>query len=189
MGEKKPKSGKGKLGEFYLGKKNKSHLQVTREEAAEFFAQLADSIRNNEDLIQGYDIPLSNYRKIKTSLKKKPEDYHLEIKVVTGEQEETEDEDLSFKKLKKRMEAYYEEMQSSLQDNYFPSREIVYVFLTDARTMTTFSGGYGEEKYEEFLDACEELRKAFEYSEFEELKQRFQQLGQMRMDCHAKYKD
>ena len=170
-----------------MGKKNKTHLNVDQQEAADFFSKLAESIREDQDFVSDYDIPLRNYRKIKASLKKKPENYHLEVKVVSEDQEETEDEDLSYKKLKKRMEAYFEEMGNSLQEDYFPSREIVYVFLTDSKTMTSF-GGYGDEYYEEFLQTCENLRMAFEDKDLQAMKSHHNRLVELKDACHHRHK-
>jgi len=177
---------KNKLGGA-MGRKNKTHLHVDQEEAADFFAKLAESIREDRESVPEYDIPLRNYRKIKASLKKKPEAYHLEVKVISEDQEEPEDEDLNYKKLKKRMEAYFEEMAHSLQEEYLPSREIVYVFLTDSKTMTSF-GGYGDEYYEEFLQACESLRMAFEEEDLQAMKEHHNRLVQLRNDCHGRHK-
>jgi len=170
-----------------MNRKNKTHLNVDQEEAADFFSKLAESIREDKDFVPEYDIPLRNYRKIKASLKKKPEAFHLEVKVVSEDQEETEDEDLHYKKLKKRMEAYFEEMGHSLQDDYLPSREIVYVFLTDSKSMTSF-GGYGEEYYEEFLQLCESLRMSFEEEDLDGVREHYNQLDQLREACHGRYK-
>jgi XXXCH domain-containing protein len=170
-----------------MSRKNKTHLNVDQEEAADFFAKLAESIREDKEFVPEYDIPLRNYRKIKASLKKKPEAYHLEVKVVSEDQEEPEDEDLNYKKLKKRMEAYFEEMANSLQEDYLPSREIVYVFLTDSKTMTSYSG-YGDEYYEEFLQLCESLRMAFEEEDLQAMKEHHSRLIQLSDDCHARHK-
>ncbi len=170
-----------------MSRRNKTHLNVDQEEAADFFSKLAESIREDKDFVPEYDIPLRNYRKIKASLKKKPEAYYLEVKVISEDQEEPEDEDINYKKLKKRMEAYFEEMAHSLQEEHLPSREIVYVFLTDSKTMTSYSG-YGDEYYEDFLQLCERLRMAFEEEDLQAMREYHSQLVQLREDCHARHK-
>jgi XXXCH domain-containing protein len=177
--------------------KKKTELSLDSRQAAELLRALADSLEKGEQFVEGYDIDLSSYEKIKVSLRSFQDSMFVKVKVKKPEaSEELEEEEMEaarnkedYKKLKKRMKTYFKELQDSLDKGQFPSREIVSVFLRDSETMLTFTGkGRGEEHYEEYRAACRDFQQAFESEDMGAIRNSFRQLDELQERCHSKYK-
>jgi len=176
-----------------MSKKQKFEMNLTKEETSNFLRSLADAIENDEDQIQGYEMNLSNYHKLKLSVRPQTDQMALKVslKKFFGEREDEEYEEMkgkeNYKKLKKRMESYFNEINDSVSCNRFPSKEIVSVFLKDSETMCTFKGE-GDEYYQEYQQACSRLQDAYDKEDMVSFKETFKQVSEIKGRCHSKYK-
>jgi XXXCH domain-containing protein len=166
-------------------------MSMSKDQAAHFLRTVADCIENGKPVIEGYDIDLSDFQKLKMSLKKISDlmNVKLKLKLVSPEdtQEDDEFEEEKYSKLKKRMEVYFKDLLKSLQDNQIPSREIVSVFLRDSEQMTGYPG-YGDEYYQEYRRACQDFEKVYEREDLAGLKECADTLNTLKSRCHDKYK-
>ncbi|MFW6216589.1 MAG: GAK system XXXCH domain-containing protein, partial [Desulfohalobiaceae bacterium] len=153
-----------------MNEKRRYEFKLARKEAVQALRNLAQSLEEKSTEVPDLEVDLSQMRKIKVSLKQQAEDYfQLKLKVTPWKQEEIEEEEgeeVAFARLKKRMKAYFEELEANLQSGLYPSREIVSVFLQDCRQMTEYPG-YGEEYYPNFQQDCLEFQQAFDMEDME----------------------
>jgi XXXCH domain-containing protein len=152
---------------------------------------MANSLENDAPGVQDFGIDLSDIRKMKISAKSWPEEpFVVKVKITPWQAQDTEDyegEEASYARLKKRMKAYYKELQTNLQANQHPSREIVSVFLKDCERMTEFQG-YGDEYYKAFMLACRDFQQAFDTEELQDMQRVFEQIESLKDRCHDRYK-
>lgn len=173
----------------------KAEMNLDTRQAADLLRALADSLEKGERSVAGHDLDLSNFEKIKVSLRSFQDSMFVKVKVKKPEgPEELEEEEMEaarkkedYKKIKKRMKTYFKELQENMDKGYFPSREIVSVFLRDSETMLTFTGK-GEEHYEEYRAACRDFQQAFESEDTYAIRQSFKRLNDLQERCHSRYK-
>ena len=174
-----------------MSEKKRYEMSMSKDQAAHFLRSVADCIENEQTAIQGYDINLSDFSKLKMSLKKFSDlmNIKLKIKFVSPEdlEEDDEFEEEKYSKLKKRMEVYFKDLLKSLQAGQVPSREIVSVFLSDSEQMTGYTG-YGDEHYQEYRQACRDFEQAYEQEDLVGLKACADTLNTLKNRCHDKYK-
>jgi len=170
-------------------RKAKTELSLDRSQTSAFLRSLADSIDSGSSSVAGYDIDLSDYYKLKLSLKPLPESWEVKVKVSKTEAQEEEEAGQAekYKQLKKRMEKYFKELEENLEQEEMPSREIVSVFLRDAEAMVEHPGK-GEPFYDAFRQACAAFQEAFDGENLPMLKERLGQLAALRDRCHERHK-
>ncbi len=175
-----------------MSEKQKFEMNLTKEQTSTFLRRLADAIENNEEYIQDYEMNLNNYHKLKLSVRPKTEQMALKVslkKHFEGNEDEEYEEmkgKEKYKKLKKRMESYFNEISDSISNDHFPSKEIVSVFLKDSETMCTYKGE-GDEYYQEYRKACSKLQDAYDKEEMNSLRNTFDQVVEIKNRCHSKY--
>ncbi|MFO8031247.1 MAG: GAK system XXXCH domain-containing protein [Desulfohalobiaceae bacterium] len=174
-----------------MSKKRRYEFELNRKEAVQALRELAQSLEEQSTEVPDLEVDLSQMRKIKFSLKEEAEgQFQLKVKVTPWKQEEIEEEEgeeAGFARLKKRMKAYFEELEANLHSELYPSREIVSVFLQDCRQMTEYPG-YGEEHYPDFQQACLEFQKAFDMEDIQAMQVAFASLSNLMHSCHERYK-
>ena len=174
-----------------MSEKKRYEMSMSKDQAAHFLRSVADCIENEQTAIQGYDINLSDFSKLKMSLKKFSDlmNIKLKIKFVSPEdlEEDDEFEEDKYSKLKKRMEVYFVDLLKSLDEDQIPSREIVTVFLRDSEHMLSFPG-YGDEFYQEYRQACQAFEQAYEQEDLSRLKDCAQLLKTLKNRCHDVHK-
>jgi XXXCH domain-containing protein len=170
-------------------RKAKTELNLDRSQTSAFLRTLADSIDSGSTWLEGYDVDLSDYYKLKLSLKPLPESWQVKLKVSKTEAQEEEEAGQAekYKQLKKRMEKYFKELEENLEQEEMASREIVSVFLRDAESMVAHPGK-GEAFYDEFRQACSAFQEAFDGEDLSRLKERLGQLAALRDRCHERHK-
>jgi XXXCH domain-containing protein len=178
-----------------MSMKKRYDFDFDKHEVSDFLRALATSIDNDQRQVEGYDVHLPNYHKLKITVKHGEDNLRLKLKLKHYETAEEEDEEYSemrgrekYKNLKKRMKAYYKELGDSVQAGDFPSREIVSVFLKDSESMITYDD-MGDEFYEDYRLACQEFGQAFEAEDFDRFARAFEQVAALKDRCHGKYKD
>jgi XXXCH domain-containing protein len=159
----------------------KLELIFTREETGEFLRLLADALEKGDEYIDDYDFPIAGLRKVKISLSKEQMDVQLKVKY------DKKDKVRRYKKLKKRMKVYFDEIKTFLEKDEIPSKEIVSVFLEDSRTMLSYFG-FGDEFYDEYKKLCKEFKKAVKAEEIASIKEIFALLEASKERCHEIYK-
>ncbi len=174
-----------------MNEKRRYAYELSKRELGQLLRSLAENLESNSSEVQDFGLDLSNIRKMKISAKSWPEEpFVVKVKITPWQAEDTEDdegEEVNYTRLKKRMKAYYKELQTNLQANQHPSREIVSVFIKDCERMTVFQG-YGDEYYKAFTHACRDFQKAFDTEELEEMQRAFQRIESLKDRCHDRYK-
>ena len=139
-----------------MNEKRRYTYELSKKELGQLLRSLAHNLESEAPDVQDFGIDLTNIRKLKMSAKTWPTDpFFVKVKITPWQAEDTEEDDgeeVTYTRLKKRMKAYYKELQSNLQAHQHPSREIVSVFLKDCEHMTQFQG-YGDEYYQAFSQA------------------------------------
>jgi len=174
-----------------MNEKRRYVFELSKTELTKLLRSLAGSLEDDSPQVPDFGVDLSNIRKLKISTKTWPEEpFQVKVKVTPWQARETEDdegEEASYSRLKKRMKAYYKELQANVQNNQYPSREIVSVFLKDCQRMTEFSS-YGDEYYQIFLQACRDFQKAFDTEELKDMQLAFERIETLKDQCHDRYK-
>lgn len=175
-----------------MPEKRKFEMNLTKEQSSEFLRKVADSIEQKSEIIEDYGIDLKNYGKLKLSIKPKFDQMKLKVSLKKYFEEE-EDEEYKeikgreeYKYFKKRMKSYFQEIKESLDQNVFPSSEIVSVFLKDSETMRTYQ--VADEYYQDYMEACSKLSEAYQQEDFKQLQEQFNNLNEIKDACHLKYK-
>jgi len=178
-----------------MSTKKRYEFDMSKEEVTDFLRALATAIDQDASEISGYNLPLPNYHKLKVSLKQGEDNLRLKLKLKHYETADDEEDEYfeikgreEYKKLKKRMKTYFEEIGDSLKEKQFPSREIVSVFLKDSETMVAYEDN-GEEFYAEYREACTAFGQAFEAEDLDRFRKAYERLGAVKDQCHAKHKD
>lgn len=170
-------------------RKAKTELSLDRSQTSAFLRALAESIDSGSTSVEGYDLDLRDYYKLKLSLKPLPESWEVKVKVSKTEAQE-EEEDVQaekYKQLKKRMEKYFKELEENLGQDEMPSREIVSVFLRDSESMVEYPGK-GDAFYQDFKQDCSAFQEAFENEDLPQLKETVSRLAVLRDSCHERHK-
>ena len=119
-----------------MANKVKHNWQLSRTEAANLLRNLADTLEQEDDEVQGYNISLAELIKFKIKIDLSPDD-SLTVK-FTGKGAKICPEGgfcetcEKYSTLKKRMKIYFKALHESATRRELPSREIVSVFLTDS---------------------------------------------------------
>jgi XXXCH domain-containing protein len=164
--------------------KAKTIWTLSRADAAKLLRALAKTIEEGGDEVEGFGIQLAEVLKFKLKFTHLASDT-FEVK-FTGRFAAAEEEE-SYSKLKKRMQIYFKGIRQSVSQEEMPSRELVSVFLADARTMTMWPG-YGDAMYPVFLEACQRLEQAVEQNDIPSISSCIQELDEIRKLCHSQYK-
>lgn len=174
-----------------MNEKRRYAYELTKKELGHFLRSLAESMENDSPMVQDFGIDLSNIRKMKISAKSWPEEpFVVKVKITPWQAQDTEDdegEEVNYTRLKKRMKVYYKELQTNLEANQHPSREIVSVFLKDCERMTEFQG-YGDEYYKAFMLACRDFQQAFDTEELGDMQRAYERIESLKDRCHDRYK-
>lgn len=165
--------------------KAKTIWTLPRADAARLLRALAQTIEDGGDEVEGFGIQLAEILKFKLKFTHLASDT-FEVK-FSGRFATAEEEEESYSKLKKRMQVYFKGIHQSVHQGEMPSRELISVFLTDARTMTRWTG-YGDAMYPVFLEACQRLEQAMEGNDMAAIHQCVQELDDIKKRCHSQYK-
>lgn len=88
--------------------------------------------------------------------------------------------------LKKRMKSSFRMITGMVHEGVIPPEEAMGSFLADSALMVTYPG-YGDEYYDEYIAACDELKAAFDAKDVARLKASVVELAKQKGRCHAKY--
>lgn len=88
--------------------------------------------------------------------------------------------------LKKRMRSSFKTLIRMIHDGESPPEQAVESFLDDSALMVTYPG-YGDEFYDEYTEACNAFRAAWEADDMERMGETIDVLIHEKSRCHAKY--
>jgi len=167
---------------------------------AKFLKQLAvqidGTITENTDEL-GYRV--DNFMSIALKIKRHRNGYSVKLK-VKSERSEVSDSDkkpltivnsllpedeIYFKRLKKRMKSSFKSINKDIMVGNLPNRAIVESFVEDTDRMGRFPDKCGD-PYLEFKKACDGLLDAVDNVDFDALRDRYAELKKLRNDCHRR---
>ncbi|QTA83561.1 XXXCH domain-containing-protein [Desulfonema limicola] len=170
-----------------------SYEGMTKNQVSQFLREIADRLEGKtpEEGLQ-FDVDPGDFLKLQIKMKKELCGFSMSIKLKEGYEGLPLEESLKnrrpkYKKLKKNMKITFREISNNLINNILPNDSIVSLFLTDSKLMITCFDK-GDEYYEEYSNACEKFRLAFEAKEIEACKIAFAELTQIKTKCHKQYK-
>lgn len=183
---------------------DKIHLAgLTRLQLAEFFRTLAERLSTPAadeggtaaETVSAPDP--GDFRKLKISVRRELDGFVLKWKAKAGEgaagggasgaEPAAEEGEVRYKSLKKRMKADFKAITESLGADLLPGEATVAAFLEDSRRMTTFPDK-GAPCYGDYEKACREFERAFAAGDLPACKAAGAALGQLKKDCHGRYK-
>ncbi len=182
-------------------KKQECHLSV--KEAAGKLRTLADELESGVVNINEQNSLITPDSRVKISQKTKGGTLSFKLKfklansftetVETVEAEggstsSSEPDDENYKDLKKRMAKDFKAIKKScMQEQVIPEPGLTERFCQDSKAMCSYPNK-GEEFYETFLKQAGLLNEAFKASDLSAMGVAVTALGQLRSDCHQKYK-
>ncbi len=182
-------------GDSFKVKKN-----LALSEMSAFFRELADAFEGNSNTaLSSEENKIQDFQKIEIKMKRQMTAVSIKMKVTpefAQEQDQetqapvdqaTDKQKPKYKKLKKQMDETCKTIQQSFSEKRLPDQEIVHTFLRDALIMVSFSG-YGDEHYEPFVAACRRFSDACLRSDWNAAEAGFQQIDQLKKNCHDRYK-
>lgn len=193
--------------------KHKMERLFTAADAAEFFANLAEGLKQGVVRFNDSEVAFEGQVKIKGELKAKESKTGLklslkfpgialaaedkpvddaEAKAEAPDEEGSEPGDSkpgvkSYKKLKKKMKAEFKEIQAYLGRDEIPPMELIETFQADCQIMTSVPEN-GDEYYKQFNAEAYEMLGAAQSGDLEGLKASIGKLSAMKNACHERHK-
>lgn len=177
---------------------------LTKEQLAAFLREMADGLAGEAPDSAAHESEHAmaapdpgEFKKLKISIKRDLGGYTLKYKSKalikqTVFQEEgavtaTDEGEIKYKKLKKRMKGAFKAITESLMADTMPGEAAVTSFLQDSKLMISFPEK-GAEFYNDYDQACTTFARAFEAKNLEACKAAGIALNQLKKDCHSRYK-
>ncbi len=180
--------------------KKKQEYYLSVEEMTGKLRTLADELERGVVTINEQKFSIAPDTQVKISQKTKGDTFSFKLKLKLAnsltETEEGEGESTSYtgsevenyKDLKKRMAKDFKAIKKScMQEQAIPKSDLIERFYQDSKTMCSYPNK-GEEFYEPFLKQVDLFYDVFKTSDLEAMSAALTALGQIRNDCHDKYK-
>lgn len=177
-----------------MGIKNKIETYIPVSGLPRFLHDLADAIERG-----GTDdfTCVEDFEKIKISIKKefgqvaikthfKPRKPCAPISKVDENGLPLEGTKPPYEDLKKRMKSSFKMIVKMVHDEQLPPKAAVDSFLADSELMVSYPG-YGDEYYDEYMQACEAFRKAFASGDVAHCRETVIAISKQKGQCHARY--
>jgi len=180
--------------------KRKAEIILEKDGVSAWLRELADSIDAGELSLQEGPVSLEGMTGLKASFKESFEGKvraRLSVKFPRrlppligepGEPEEEQGEDAlpKYKSLKKHMKQTFKAIGTALNAGQLPPELEAKSFVADSRLMVSYPGK-GDEFYAAYLAKTEAFEAALAASDLETLKTLYQELAQLKRDCHSRY--
>ncbi len=180
--------------------KKKQECYISVKEAAGKLRTLADELESGVVTINEQKSSIAPDTQIKISQKTKGDTFSSKLKfklespfteTVEGEVKSTSSTGAdveNYKILKKRMAKDFKAIKKScIQEQVIPDSDLIERFYRDSKAMCTYTNK-GEEFYETFLKQVGLIYDAYKTSDLKAIDTAVAALGQIRNDCHDKYK-
>ena len=92
-----------------------------------------------------------------------------------------------YRPLKKKLKKSFKKLKEQVGKNELPSRSHVEIFLAEAAVMVSYSG-FGDEHYQDFMEACTALKKASDARDFALFSERLSGISRIKKECHERFK-
>jgi len=177
-----------------MNNKSKIEKYLNENEVPNFLRELADAMENGgnaeyacaEDF-KKFKITAKNaFGKVAIRAKFRAEGECAPSPEILEDAETGEPVKPAYKTLKKRMRSSFKMITSMVHGGELPPKVAMDSFLNDSALMVTYPG-YGDEYYEEYTQACEQLKAAYEDEDLPGLKEMIIELAKQKGRCHAKY--
>lgn len=176
-------------------------LKMSISELAEFLRGLAGQLEGEETGTDLSGIRISDFSKLKLSMKRKDDFVKVKYKVKHEEAEEEDDEEdedeedeksagsekEKYKSLKERMKESYKTIKESMEADTLPEESVANSFIEDSRLMTTFPDK-GDEYYDLYNTAVAGFEKALMEKNFLNVEIALKEIERIKTDCHEKHK-
>ena len=180
--------------------KKKQEYYLSVKEAAGKLRTLADELESGVININEQNSLIATDSQVKISQKTKGDTLSFKLKFKSansltetveaegGSTPSSEPDDENYKDLKKRMAKDFKAIKKScMQEQVIPEPGLTERFCQDSKKMCSYPNK-GEDFYEIFLKQAGLLNEAFNASDLSAMGAAVTALGQIRSDCHEKYK-
>lgn len=181
-----------------MGKDNRIEKHINPEDLPDFFRKIAAALENGTTQDTAYLAGIEGFKKLKLDIRNEYGQTSIKIKAKPSKsgtmviREGAEDEFIQAKpkysNLKKRMKISFKTIFKALHAGTLPPAEAVEEFVADSHIMIGFTDkGYGDEYYEEYINACEAFKKAFDEGNVEQAHKLCDEINSIKAHCHSKY--
>ena len=95
--------------------------------------------------------------------------------------------ELKFRPLKKNLRNSFKQLRNSIDSGKMPDKKALDQFMDEATLMTKYPG-FGDEFYDPFLAACQELRVIHNSKELTAFKEQIATIRSLKKQCHNQFK-
>lgn len=170
-------------------------------ETATLLREIADSLEGKNNGVSPaalYPVECFRIKSLEIEIKQKGDElYQIKARsksLPTSESREKSasskpepDEKPKYKKLKKQMKQEFRQIHEALALNTLPEETLTDSFIKHSEMMVSYKS-HGETYYTPYLSACRRFFEAIESQDLLTAKAIYQELNQIKADCHRKYK-
>ena len=185
-----------------MAKKSKIEKYIQPGELPAFLRKMADALEGGASEEDAYLVMIEGFKKLKINIRN--EFGHTTVKVTAKpmpeekkegtnnktekpEPEETTAAKPKFKSIKKRMKESFKIIFKSVHAGTIPPADVVQEFMSDSQLMVS-DEGYGDEYYDEYMEACEKFQQACTDSDIEAAHKACDEINSITAHCHSRYK-
>jgi XXXCH domain-containing protein len=171
-----------------MGSETEFNKVFTRKELSDYLRGIADYIASKSS--ERFEVDLADFKEVKLSIKSYDDQFECKMKVKSQSRASITDKTKKEKyaSLKKRMKSEFEMIIDIINNNVFPLDKVMNKFLTDSEKMMTYPDKGGKERFDEYRQACDAMKSAFEKRDLNELKEACKLVQSVRKACHKIYK-
>ncbi|WP_415719694.1 GAK system XXXCH domain-containing protein [Maridesulfovibrio sp.] len=185
-----------------MAKKTKIEKYIQPGELPAFLRKMADALEGGAPEDDAYLVMIEGFKKLKINIRN--EFGHTAVKVTAKPMPEENDEipddktensaaeeattdKPKYKTIKKRMKASFKVIFKSVHAGTIPPAGVVEEFMADSQLMVSYEG-YGDEYYDEYMEACEKFQQACTDSDVEAAHKACDEINSITAHCHSRYK-
>ena len=92
-----------------------------------------------------------------------------------------------YRPLKKMMKKTFKKMKDCMDRNELPSRALIEDFMAETTVMVSYPG-FGDDHYQDFIEACIALKQACDTRDFELFSERLAKISRIKKACHGMFR-
>jgi XXXCH domain-containing protein len=171
-----------------MGSETEFSKVFTSQELSDYLRAIADYILRKPS--ERFTVDLADFKELKISIKSYEDQFEFKMKVKSPSRPSVTDKmkKEKYSSLKKRMKSEFEMIMDIVENNVLPLEKVMNKFLTDTEKMMAYPEKGGAERFDEFRQACQAMKTAFEHQNLNEFKEACKLIQMARKACHKIYK-
>jgi XXXCH domain-containing protein len=171
-----------------MGSETEFNKVFTAQELSDYLKGIADYIIREPS--ERFEVDLGNFKEVKISIKSFDDQFEFKMKVKSQSRASVTDKTKKekYSSLKKRMKSEFEMILDIVNNNVLPLEQVINKFLIDSEKMMTYPDKGGEDRFDEYRQACHAMKTAFENKDLNVFKEACKSVHGVRKTCHKLYK-